>query len=61
MFVAILYMCLTNGNCGFVQSPPFYDKKKCEKVKAAVVKELLVDDDVTAFDAKCIHIKMSES
>lgn len=61
MWVVILYMCISGQGCGFAESPAMFEQKECEAKRDQAIRSLNANPEVVAFDAKCIHIKMSES
>lgn len=60
MWIAIVYVCLANGSCGFVDSPPVNKEKECAALIERIIPVLEADSTVVRYHPTCIRIKMRE-
>ena len=60
MWVVIVFMCLANGACGFVDSPPVYAESDCVKMMVQADMAMEADPTVVSYASKCVQIKVME-
>lgn len=60
MWVVIVFMCMTDGSCGFVDSPPVLLESECQRMMMKADMALEADPNVTKYASKCIQIKLME-
>jgi hypothetical protein len=61
MWIVVVYVCLSNAACIFIDSPPVYTSDECEKLKVQVDNYMNNDPRVIAYDKTCVHVRMRES
>ena len=60
MWVVIIFACMTNGACGFIDSPPVYMKSQCLEMLEQANMALNLDPEIALYDSKCLHIQLME-
>ena len=60
MWVVIVFMCMVNGTCGFIDSPPVYSESECTRMMLKADMALEADPAVATYASKCIQIKVME-
>jgi hypothetical protein len=56
MFLAIIFVCFTSLECGFMVSPVITSESLCNSVVRQNIVELRQKQDVTRISAACIEI-----
>lgn len=53
IWIPIIYFCLSNGACGFLQGNPTYTKGGCQEQLDQASVRMNQDPQIAAFDATC--------
>lgn len=56
IWIPILYVCLSNIGCAFLQGKPTYTEAGCEEQLAQASFHLQQDPRVSAFDLTCVLV-----
>lgn len=56
IWIPIMYICLTNGGCAFLQGNPTYTEKGCIEQLAHATVVMQKDPQVVAFDGTCLSL-----
>jgi len=55
-WVPIIYFCLSNGACGFLQGNPTYTESGCQEQLAQASVQMNQDPEIAGFDATCVRV-----
>lgn len=54
IWIPVIYFCLSNGACGFMQGNPTYTEAGCKEQLSQAGVRLQYDTSVVAFDGTCV-------
>jgi hypothetical protein len=60
MWLVIIFACMTNGACGFIDSPPVYLESECLEMLQQADMALQLDPEIAMYDSKCLKVKVIE-
>jgi len=55
-WVPIIYFCLSNGACGFLQGNPTYTEGGCKEQLDQASVYMNQDPEIAGFDATCVRV-----
>lgn len=56
IWIPVVFVCLLNGECAFLQGNGFYSEQGCAERLVEVIGALQEDSRVSAFDATCVTV-----
>lgn len=54
IWIPVIFLCMSNGTCGFMQGTPTYTERSCNAQLESTLPVLQADVNVTAFDGTCV-------
>jgi len=60
MWIVIIFACMTNGACGFIDSPPVYLESECVQMRDTANMAMELDPNVLSYGSKCLQVKAME-
>jgi len=60
MWLVIIFACMTNNACGFIESPPVYLRSQCLEMLDQANMALQLDPEIAIYESKCIQVQTME-